>query len=56
MRDRWSTWAVLALSGGWVFQLAACHQTAYETLVRIGFSTVFLPLNRFIAAALGQEL
>lgn len=39
--------AVLA-AGGLVFQSAGCGGLAAETLVRTGFSTVFLPINQAI--------
>ena len=45
-----SKWMILA-SGACLFQLTNCMQTAAETVVRIGFDLVFLPLNQAIVSA-----
>jgi hypothetical protein len=44
-------WPIL-VGGGAIFQVVGCEQTAYETLVRIGFSTVFLPINQAVTLLL----
>jgi hypothetical protein len=40
-----SRWFTLFVSGGAVFQLGGCADLAVETLVRIGFTALFLPIN-----------
>jgi len=42
--------SVLA-AGGVMLQTQGCTETAVETVWRVGFSTVFLPLNELILTA-----
>lgn len=49
MKTRWR-WLV---AGACVFQLTNCAGTASETVVRIGFDLIFLPLNGLLGSLFG---